>query len=176
MWHLLRGRLRLWQYYTNVTWSTCEECLQRHGRILSAPTALPDPGDGCERKLLPLAVWELGAHRERARRMRELAREELARRRLLAEGSDLLTADLAGALDRLDRAGAVDVYLPELERLADRHGEWLAGQPAVRRRLQELFLRRWSGKFAKPRYERLPERMRLARERWGERRIKELFS
>ena len=173
--HLLFGRTYLWQYYTNVTWRTCEECLARHGRIAPRPEAFPDPGDGCERELLKFPVWELAAYREKARLMRELAQEELWRRRTFREATELLSTRPAEALRLFDQAGAVDVYIPELERLAQEQQELLAGDAELRARLREVFLRRWSEKLAKPRYERLPERMRVARERWGERRIKELF-
>ena len=173
--HLILGRTHLWQYYTNVTWRTCEECLARHGRIAPRPNSFPDPQDGCERKLLRFPVWELAAYREKARLMRKLAQEELWRRKAFREATELLATRPAEAVRLFDRAGGVDVYIPELERLAAEQRELLAQRPELRARLRQVFLRRWSEKFTKPRYERLPERMRQARERWGEARIKELF-
>ena len=173
--HLILGRTHLWQYYTNVTWRTCEECLARHGRIAPRPNSFPDPQDGCERKLLRFPVWELAAYREKARLMRKLAQEELWRRKAFREAAELLATRPAEAVRLFDRAGGVDVYIPELERLAAEQRELLAQRPELRARLRQVFLRRWSEKFTKPRYERLPERMRQARERWGEARIKELF-
>jgi len=173
--HLVLGRTHLWQYYTNITWRTCEECLARHGRIAPRPDSFPDPQDGCEHKLLRFPVWELAPYREKARLMRKLAQEELWRRKTFREAAGLLATRPDEAVRLFDWAGAVDVYVPELERFVEEQQELLAQRPELRARLREVFLRRWSEKFAKPRYERLPERMRLARERWGERRIKELF-
>jgi len=173
--HLLLGRTHLWQYYTNITWRTCEGCLAWHGRIAPRPEAFPDPGDDCESKLLKFPVWELAAYREKGRLMRKLAQEELWRRETFRKAEALLPSQPEEALRLFDQAGAVDLYIPELERLAVGQRELLARDPGLRAALREVFLRRWSGKFAKPRYERLPERMRQARERWGEGRIKELF-
>jgi len=175
LWHLILGRRTLWQYYTNVTWRTCEQCLSWHGRIATSPHRFPQPGDGCERKLLPFPVWELPTYREKARLMRARAMEELERRRLFQRAKQALENAPEEALELLERAAAVDVYIPELEELAGEHAAFLAQAPELSARLRGLFLRHWSGKFAKPRYERLPERMRLAREKWGEARIKELF-
>jgi len=175
LWHLVLGRRTLWQYYTNVTWRTCERCLTWHGRIAASPRVFPNPDDGCERKLLTFPVWELPTYREKARLMRRRVEEELERRRLFQRAKGALSSSPEQAVELFDRAGSVDVYIPELEQLVEQHGEILAGAPELSARLRETFLRRWSEKFAKARYERLPERMRLAREKWGERRIKELF-
>lgn len=174
--HLVRGRRYLWQYYTDVTWRTCEDCLRWHGRIAGSPAAFPKQGDSCKRELLRFPVWELGAYREKARAMQERARRELERRRLFQEALRLLPEDPQGAVALFDRAGAVDVYIPELERLSEEYRELLSREPGLRQELRELFLRRFSGKFQTPRYERLPELMRTERERWGAGRIKELFS
>ena len=173
--YLILGRWQLWQYYTNVTWRTCEKCLAWHGRIAARPDAFPEPRDGCERKLLPFPARKLPFYREKARLMRERAQAELERRRLFQEAVRLLSQDPDRALSLFDRAGAIDVYIPELERLVEEHRETLSGSPELRQRLREVFLRRWGEKFAKPRYERLPERLRQAQERWGLARIKELF-
>lgn len=172
-WHLLRGRRRLWQYYTNVTWSTCEECLKLHGRIAPRPELLPQPDQDCPRELLAFPVWKLAAYRQRAQEMRRVAQQELLRRRLFRQAQERLRTDPDKALALFDQAGAVDVFLPELERLA--HSVGLSLPPQLRAKLQEVFRRRWNEKFFKPRYQLLPERMREARQRWGEKRIEELF-
>ncbi len=170
------GHVRLWQYYTNVTWRTREDCLAWHGRISARPGVFPPPADDCEGKLLEFPVWKLAEYREKERLMRQVVAAELTRRRQFQRAKEILPRDPEEAIKLFDQAGSVDVYIPELERLAEEHGRLLADRPELRRRLRELFLRRWSGKFAKPRYERLPERMRLAREKWGKARIEELFS
>lgn len=173
--HLLLGRRYLWQYYTNVTWRTCEECLSWHGRIAARPERFPRSGDGCERKLLRFPVWQLSYYREKSRLMREIAQRELERRALWRKAVSLLPERPGEALELFERAGAVDLFIPELEGLVQEHRDLLEQDPELSIRLREVFLRRWLEKFGKPRYERLPERMRIARERWGERRIKELF-
>lgn len=171
---LLRGRVRLWQCYTNVTWRTCAACLRWHGRIVADPSAFPDH-DGCEHKLLQFPVWKLAAFREKGRRMAERAEAELTRRKLFQEAILLLPQDGERAAALFDQAGAVDVYLPELERLAAEQAPLLQANPALRSRLGEVFLYRWKAKFAKDRYERQPELARTQQERWGVQRIKELF-
>ncbi len=107
--------------------------------------------------------------------MRDLARAELERRRLFSRATALLDEDPEGALQLFDQSGKIELYLPELERLAEEKAEFLSAHPEVRRRLGEIFLARWSEKFGKPRYEVWPEKMRVEREKWGERRIRELF-
>jgi hypothetical protein len=87
----------------------------------------------------------------------------------------LLETDPERALELFDRSGEFELYLPEVKRLAEEKRAYLSANPEVRRRLGEIFLKRWSEKFGKPRYEVWPERMRIEREKWGERRIRELF-
>ena len=171
----LLGRRRFWQYYTNVTWSTCAECLKLHGRIAPDPARFPQRRDGCPREILPFSVWQLPEYKEKARRMRELAQAELERRRLFARAVEVLERDPEEALSLFDRAGGIELYLPEVERLAEEKREFFLSNPQVKKRLGEIFLKRWSEKFGKPRYEVWPERMRIEREKWGERRIRELF-
>ncbi len=175
LFYWLLGRRRFWQYYTNVTWSTCPECLGLHGRIAPDPSRFPARDDGCPREVLPFSVWELPEYKEKARRMRELAQAELARRELFSQAVKLLETDPERALELFDRSGEIELYLPEVERLAEEKRAYLSANPEVRRRLGEIFLKRWSEKFGKPRYEVWPERMRIEREKWGERRIRELF-
>lgn len=107
--------------------------------------------------------------------MAERARSELERRKLFCEARELLSSDSDQAMTLFDLAAAVDVYIPELERLSAENADLLSQNPGLRARLREIFVRRWKEKFAYPRYERLPERMRIEQERWGVQRIKELF-
>jgi len=124
---------------------------------------------------LPFSVWELPEYRERERRMRDLAQAELERRALFAQAMEALEGSPEEALALFDRAGEIELYLSEVERLASEKAEFLAARPDVRRRLGKIFLRRWKGKFGRRRYEVWSERMRLEREKWGKKRIEELF-
>ncbi len=170
--HLLRGRTRLWLCYTSVTASTCEACLAWHGRIVARPEEFPS-GDACPREVLAFPVWKLGAYREQAARMVARAQAELRRRELLRQAQALLAAEPERALALLDEAGAVDVFLPEVEALAR---DPALADPALRARVREVLLRRWKAKFALDRYERQPELARTQQEQWGVRRIEEVLA
>jgi len=172
----MRTRKIYYQYFTNVSYMTCPECLAWHGRISRDPVRFPDRGDGCERRLLPFGRRELKMRRETRRRMAALARNELRRRELMREAFDLLADDSEGAMLRFRAAVAIDVYIPDLERLAREKSQLLATHDELRHRLRRLFSRAYSAKFGWPRYERLPEPMRIARERAGMARIDELFA
>lgn len=171
----LLGRRRFFQYYTNVTPDTCPECLALHGKIAPDPSVFPERDDGCPREILSFPVWELPRYREKERRMREAAEAELRRRELFTKASELLESSPEEALRLFCEAGEIEVYISELERLAQEKSGFLEGNPEFRHRLGEVFLSAWKSKFARPRYEVWPERMRTEREEWGKRRIRELF-
>ncbi|MFN3346203.1 MAG: hypothetical protein ACK42E_00085, partial [Candidatus Bipolaricaulaceae bacterium] len=173
--HLLRGHLRLYQCYTNVTWRTCEVCLSWHGRILARPGAFA-VDDGCVHEVLSFPVWQLPRYRQKGQRMRARAEEELRRRSWWQEGVNLLPTQPQEALDKFAQAAEVDLYIAELEALVAQHGPWLREQPEIRRAMRDLFLTAWKAKFAKERYERQPEQARMEQEKWGLGRIKELLA
>lgn len=170
--HFLCGRTSLWQFYTSVSWRTCEGCLTWHGRIVADRGSVPRR-DGCPHELRPFPVWRLATHRKQGRQMAQRARDELRRRDLFREAVALLPTDPERSLNLFDQAGSLDVYLPEIEALAQ-EGPVLA-DPALRARLREIHLERWKSKFARGRYERQPELARTAQEAWGVSRIRELF-
>ncbi len=163
-----------YQYYTNVTYSTPAECLALHGRIASDPSEFPDH-DNCPRRILSFPRSELSYYREQEQKMRALARAEIRRRGLFQEAEEALEEDPERGMDLFAQAARIETYIPELERLLERKGELLSRDPDLRRRLGEIFYRAYSDKFGRPRYERFPERMRLAREKAGLSRIRELF-
>ncbi len=171
----LLGRRRFFQYYTNVTPDTCPDCLALHGKIAPDPSAFPERDDNCPREIISFPVWELPWYREKERRMREVAEAELRRRELFRKASELLESSPDEALRLFSEAGEIEIYLSELERLAREKSGFLQGNPGFRRKLGEVFLSAWKSKFAKPRYEVWPERMRTEREKWGKKRIQELF-
>jgi thioesterase domain-containing protein len=165
-----------YQYYTNVTYLTCPECLSRHGKILKDPARLPKRKDRCERKLLAFPRKELKAYRQKARQMRARAEAELRRRELVRGASDTLGLDNEKAIDLFRQAARIDLYVPEIEELRRTKDAVFSQDPALRETLRMLFARAYSDKFGWPRYERLPERMRIVREQAGVERIKELFA
>ncbi|MBC7317798.1 hypothetical protein H5T57_00885 [Candidatus Bipolaricaulota bacterium] len=173
--HLLRGRFRLFQCYTNVNWRTCEACLSWHGRIVARPEDFP-AHNGCPHELLAFPVWRLGEHRRQGERMKKKAMEELERREKWRRAAALLTTDPSTALALFQEAVQIDVYLPEVEELVEKKRAWLKENPAVSAELRRILAAGWKAKFAKERYERQPERARTAQERFGLVRLQELFS
>jgi hypothetical protein len=165
-----------YQYFTNITYSTCPECLAWHGKITRHPTSFPPCEKGCARRALPFKHKELSYHREQRRKMQAAAQGELARRKLFAEGMDLLGVDNERAFELLERSTRFDLYIPDLERLVREKSELLSENPEFRARLKKRFIQAYSDKFGWRRYERLPELMRIAREEAGIETIKELFA
>ncbi len=172
--HLLCGRLRLYQCYTNVSWRTCEACLSWHGRIVARPEDFPTH-DGCPHEVLAFPVWELGKHRKKAERMRAKAAEEIQRREKWRKAAAILTEDPASALALFKEAAQTDLYLPEVEELVEKNRDWLEENKAVRAMLREIFVRAWKAKFTKERYERQPELARTSQEKFGLERLAELL-
>jgi len=166
---------RHFQYYTNLSHRTCERCLAWHGAIRRNAAAFPDHQDGCERSILPVPSRELRTCRAKSRRMRASAQAELTRRKLFRAAAVLLGEDPEAAIARFGEAAAIDLFVPELEELAEAHGDLLKGNPSLRDALRAKFVKAYSDKFGWRRYERLPEVMRLQREAAGIDRINELF-
>jgi hypothetical protein len=165
-----------YQYYTNVTYLTCPECLSWHGKITKDPKRFPNRHDGCERKLLAFPRKKLKTYRQKAREMRTHAEAELRRRELFRQAMHTLDLDHEQAINLFRQAVEIDLYIPEIEELQRTKAGILSEDSALREMLRTLFVRAYSDKFGWPRYERLPERMRIAREQVGIRRIKELFA
>jgi hypothetical protein len=146
-----------------------------HGLTRKDPCSFPEPDDGCERAILPIPSRERKAFREKGKRMRAAARAELERRKLFEEGLRILPEHSDRAIDVFRAAAGIDVYVPDIERLVECHGDLLRQNAALRRALCGLFAKAYSDKFGWRRYERLPEEMRLRREQAGIARIHELF-
>lgn len=169
------GRKR-YQYYTNLGHRTCERCLAWHGAIRRSPDAFPDHQDGCERSILPIPGRELKKYRLKARRMKAAAEAELTRRRIFADATELLATDPATAIERFREAATIDLFIPEIEGLAEQRADLLRGNDSLNGALRSLFIQAYSDKFGWRRYERLPEVMRVKREAAGIARINELFA
>lgn len=164
-----------YQFYTNVTYRTCPECLTHHGTIDRDPHAFSQCPQGCAHKILAIPHKELPYYKEQAVRMQEVAQAELSRRELFEQGMAFLGKDDEQAVGRFAQSVRLDVYVPEVERLVREKKNVLEQNGDLRERLRRLFARAYFEKFGWPRYERLPERMRLAREKAGIERIKELL-
>jgi hypothetical protein len=168
------GKTR-YQYYTNVHYLTCERCLAWHGVIRKDPSAFPDPRDDCERVILPVPPRERKEYNEQGRRMRAAAQAELERRKLFEAGLESLSGKPELAIASFRQAAQIDLYVSDLERLAERHRGLLDRDSTLRETLRALFAKAYSDKFGWRRYERLPEVMRFRREKAGIERINELF-
>lgn len=107
--------------------------------------------------------------------MRVVAQAELHRRELFAAAKEMLEEDPDQAVKLFSQTAQIETYIPELERLAREKADVLTAHPDVCQRLGKIFYQAYSDKFGRSRYERFPERMRLAREQAGLARIKELF-
>jgi hypothetical protein len=107
--------------------------------------------------------------------MRARAKSELQRRELFERSTTLLPEAPDEALALFGQSFQIDVYIPDAERLAEQHADFLRDHPEIRAKLRTQFAKAYSDKFGWRRYERLPELMRLQREKAGMDRINELF-
>lgn len=165
----------IYQYYTNVNYLTCEQCLSWHGEIRNRHDVFPQPADGCKWSILEIPRKQLSSYRQQAKRMKLRAQGELKRRELFDQAMDLLPEQTESALELLDRAASIDLYVPDIERLVDRHRDFLHANPDFRGRLRTQLLKAYSDKFGWRRYELLPEVMRLRREQAGMDQINQLL-
>ncbi len=165
-----------YQYFTNVTYSTCPDCLAWHGKIAKDPANFPDPDDGCERKILQFPRSERKYRKEKQIEMQQLANNELERRKIFSRAKDTLEEDPEQALELFSQAAQIDIYVPELKQLKEERSQIMTSDTALTNKLKKLFTRAYSDKFGWPRYERLPELMRIEREKAGIETISSLFS
>jgi hypothetical protein len=122
---------------------------------------------------------ELDYYREQERRMRGRAQEELRRRRLFRAGEEALACrDFVEALARFRESVRIDIFTGDIERLCREgsHREALEAAPEAARQLRDLFLKAYRWKHDLPKYQHMPERMRLERRNHGLRVIRELFA
>jgi len=168
-------RRQAYQYYTNVNYLTCAECLSWHGMIRRRREAFPQREDGCACSILPIPKKQMAYFRERSREMRLRAQGELARRALFEQAMTLLPNQPDETLELLKRAATIDLYIPDIERFVENNHEFLSTHVELRDRLRLQWLKAFSDKFGWRRYELLPEVMRLAREQAGMARINELL-
>lgn len=169
-------RKTYYQFYANVNYRTCPRCLALHGRIEAHEDAFPPCPDGCQYTIVPFSRKELSHHKEQRRAMRIAAQNEMKRRELLNRGIALLGEDNEQAISLLSSSTRYDLYIPEVERLVKAKGDVLRRDKALRERLLKVFVQAYSDKFGWRRYERLPEPMRIAREREGIRRLREILA
>ncbi len=165
-----------YQYYTNVTYLTCPECLSWHGKIARRPRASPTARTDASAGSSPSARGNSTTTASRSAACAPPRRRNSSGVTSSPQASDALGSDNDVALSLFRQAVAVDLHVPEVEALCEKRREPLEADPALRRSLRALFAKAYSDKFGHPRYERLPEEMRLARERAGIARINELLA
>jgi hypothetical protein len=107
--------------------------------------------------------------------MQTRAKAELVRRELFEQAIQALPEHPDEAMTLLGRAAGIDIYIPEIERLADVHREFLDANYDVKDQLRAQLVKAYSDKFGWRRYERLPELMRLEREKAGMDRINDVL-
>jgi len=167
---------KYYQFYANVNYRSCPECLALHGKIARRRDAFPPCPAGCRYMIVEFSHKDLPFHKEQRREMRIAAQNELSRRELFEKGMSLLGDDNEQAVSLLAESTRYDIYIPEVERLVEEKGEVLQSDKPLRERLLKLFVQAYSDKFGWRRYERLPELMRIAREQEGIRRLREILA
>ncbi|MBS3787899.1 hypothetical protein KGY79_06850 [Candidatus Bipolaricaulota bacterium] len=173
LYYRLRGRRELYQIYTNITYSTPEQCLNHHGKIVSEKEKVPSLSE-CDFEMLDFPVGELGNYKEKKARMEELAERELERRELFRQGEKKLEdGNYDEAVTLFERSVKLDVFLSEVEECGSQHVSSLP--PDISEKLKNLFVLGYKEKFGQKRYERLPEKMREDRKEAGLQKIRDLF-
>lgn len=165
---------KYFQFYAQVHFLTCEECLSHHGEISprSAPPLHPD----CRCHLLEFPSSQLEYYREQAERMKQRAQQELRRRALWRAAVESLDGAASAHAEALFRQAAqVEFYLEEVEQLCADKRELFEKNPELRARLQKLFIRLYRMKFSLDKYRSMPPKLILAWETQGIERIRELL-
>lgn len=176
IYHRLKGRRSLYQYYATVHYLTCEVCLKKHGQILYSQDGAPPLHDGCRCSLLEFPLNELEAYKQKAQRMQENAQKELLRRTLFRRACESWGTDSAKALQLFKSAVEIEIYLEEIEAFFQAHKACFAKPSESAAQLRDLFIRAYKLKFEKERYQPMPERMKAAWRQAGIERLKELFT
>lgn len=171
----LRRTGTYYQYYTNVTYSTCSACLSLHGQIAKLPSEFPHCPRGCARHILKFPHRELKENRKQEEKMRSVAKRESVRRQLFSAAEQALASDKKEALSLFDRSAQLEVYIPEVEALCHKYAALLCSSPELSNKLRTIFIKGFSDKFSRPHYERLAEPMRIQLEQAGIVTIRELF-
>jgi len=164
-----------YQYYANVNYSTCADCLSLHGQIRKSPSQFPCCQLGCTQHILKFFRGDHNHYRKQEKKMYLVAKKELLRRRLFSAAEQALTSNKKEALFLFQRAALLEVYIPEVEALCHKHADLLQSAPRLSNELRTIFIKGFSDKFSRPRYELLAEPMRNSLEREGIAQIRELF-
>lgn len=175
IYYRLKGRRSLYQYYATVHCLTCEVCLKKHGQILYSQDGAPPLHEGCRCSLLEFPLDELAEYKQKTRRMRERAQEELQRRALFQRACESWNADNAKALELFKSAAEIELYLEEIEAFYQAHKAGFANSPESAAQLRDIFIRAYKLKFEKEKYQPMPERMKAGWRQAGIERLKELF-
>ena len=107
--------------------------------------------------------------------MKEKAEREIERRELFQEALVALSDSREEEAKELFKESTdLDIFINEIESFYDDYESEISD--GLSEDLKEIFVHAYQEKFAQRRYERLPELMRIEREKEGVKRIKELFS
>ncbi len=163
------------QFYAQVHFLTCEECLSHHGEIAENPKHKPPLHPDCRCHLLEFSPKDLEYYQEQAERMKLRAQQELLRRRLWCQARDSLEGDFSQAKELFRQAAHIEFYLEEVEQLCAEKRELFENTPELRAQLQKLFIKCYRMKFSLDKYRPIPPKLILLWETEGIRRIKELL-
>lgn len=171
-----KAKYPLYQYYAQVHYLTCGECLERHGEIFSFKEYGPPIHEGCRCNTLEIPKGEIKIFKSKAEGMKQTAQLELKRREIFKKAKEKLEENPDESLELFQQAADIEIYLGEVEELLKDEKNILAENIELASYLQKTFIKYYSWKFGKRRYDVWPERMRIAREKAGLKRIKELFN
>lgn len=167
---------KYFQFYAQVHFGTCEDCLNHHGEISADPQSGPPLHPHCRCQLLEFPKELLEHYQEQGERMKLRAQQERQRRRLWAQAiTSLDGGDMAQAEELFRLAAQVEFYLEEIEQLCKERESFFSTNSELRLRLQKLFLRLYRVKFSLDKYAPMPPRLILQWETQGIERIKELL-
>jgi hypothetical protein len=167
---------KYFQFYAQVHFLACQECLSHHGEISEDPKHKPPLHPDCRCHLLEFPPTELEHYREQAERMRLRAQQELQRRQLWRAAVEGLNgADPAQAETLFRQAAQCEFYLEEVEQLCAEKRELFEKNPELRARLQKLFIKFYRMKFSLDKYRPMSSRLIFLWETQGTERIKELL-
>ncbi len=167
---------KYFQFYAQVHFGTCEDCLNHHGAISEDTRNGPPLHPHCRCHLLEFPKELLEHYQEQGERMKLRAQQELQRRRLWAQAIAHLDKGAMAQAEELFRLAAqAEFYLEEVEQLCAEKRELFERNPELRAQLQKLFVKFYRMKFSLDKYAPMPPRLILQWETQGIERIKKLL-
>lgn len=167
---------KYFQFYAQVHFGTCADCLDHHGEISEDPRSGPPLHPHCRCQLLEFPKELLEHYQEQGERMKLRAQQELARRQIWRAAVESFNgAESSRAEELFRQAAQVEFYLEEVEHFCQAQRDVLDAHAELRARLQKLFIKLYRMKFSLDKYQAMSSRLILHWETRGIERIKELL-